>query len=316
MYNLLLITEQASNFVAGVDRSFKIILIIDFIFLIGLTFTMLYFIYRYNKKRNPKATQIKGSLSLEIIWTVIPTILVLVMFYYGWAGWIQMKKAPKDSFDITVNARMWNFTFLYENGRRTDTLFVPMNKSVKLNLVSFDVIHSLYIPAFRVKEDVVPGNKKFMWFIPEREGEYDLFCAEYCGLNHSYMNNIVKVMPEDQFKTWYTDTTKKAASAAVVSPAQEGHRIMKNVGCFACHTIDGARLVGPSFKGIYGHDVTVKTGGETRTIKVDDEYIKRSIYEPSADVVDGFPKGLMVSYQSQLSDEDVGKIIEYLKSLK
>lgn len=316
MYNLSLITEQASNFVAGVDKSFKFILIVDFIFLIGLTFAMLYFIYRYNKKRNPKATQIKGSLTLEIIWTVIPTILVMVMFYYGWAGWVQMKKAPKDSFDITVNARMWNFTFQYENGRRTDTLFVPMNKAVKLNLVSLDVIHSLYIPAFRVKEDVVPGDKKFMWFIPEREGDYDLFCAEYCGLNHSYMNNIVKVMPEGEFNEWYADTTKKAASAAIMSPEKEGERIMNNVGCFACHTRDGARLVGPSFKGIYGHEVTVNTKGEKRTITVDDEYIKRSIYDPGADIVDGFPKGLMVSYQSQLSDEDIQKIIAYLKTLK
>jgi cytochrome c oxidase subunit 2 len=301
--------------VAGVDKSFVIIMGISFIFLIGLTFTMLYFVFKYNKHKNPVATQIKGSTKLEIIWTIIPTILVLVMFYYGWAGWAPMKNAPDDSFNIKVTARMWNFTFEYENGKRTDTLFVPMDKAVKLNLVSLDVIHSLYIPSFRVKEDVVPGREKMVWFIAQREGLYDLFCTEYCGLNHSYMINTVKVMPEQQFNSWYVDTTQQVA-AITDSPAANGKRIMKNIGCFACHTVDGSKLIGPSFKGVYGHDVTVITGGKERVVTVDDEYIKRSIYDPNADVVKGFNKGLMMPYEGQLSDEDIVQITEYLKTLK
>lgn len=308
-------TTNASNFVAGVDKSFVIIMGISFVFLIGLTFTMLYFVFKYNKHKNPVATQIKGSTKLEIIWTIIPTILVLVMFYYGWAGWAPMKKAPDDSFNIKVTARMWNFTFEYENGKRTDTLFVPMDKAVKLNLVSLDVIHSLYIPSFRVKEDVVPGSEKMVWFIAQREGLYDLFCTEYCGLNHSYMINTVKVMPEQQFNSWYVDTTQQVA-AITDSPAANGKRIMKNIGCFACHTVDGSKLIGPSFKGVYGHDVTVITGGKERVVNVDDEYIKRSIYDPNADVVKGFNKGLMMPYEGQLSDDDIVQITEYLKTLK
>ncbi|MDP3432924.1 MAG: cytochrome c oxidase subunit II [Bacteroidota bacterium] len=308
-------TTNASNFVAGVDRSFVIIMGISFVFLIGLTFTMLYFVFKYNKHKNPVATQIKGSTKLEIIWTIIPTILVLVMFYYGWAGWAPMKKAPDDSFNIKVTARMWNFTFEYENGKRTDTLFVPMDKAVKLNLVSLDVIHSLYIPSFRVKEDVVPGREKMVWFIAQREGLYDLFCTEYCGLNHSYMINTVKVMPEQQFNSWYVDTTQQVA-AITDSPAANGKRIMKNIGCFACHTVDGSKLIGPSFKGVYGHEVTIITGGKERVVTVDDEYIKRSIYDPNADVVKGFNKGLMMPYEGQLSDEDIVQITEYLKTLK
>lgn len=308
-------TTNASNFVSDVDRAFIFIMGISFLFLIGLTFTMLYFIYRYNKKKNPVATQIEGSTRLEIIWTVIPTILVLVMFYYGWAGWSPMKKVPKDSFNINVTARMWNFTFEYPNGKKTDTLFVPLNKAVKLNLHSLDVIHSLYIPSFRVKEDVVPGREKFVWFIPQREGLFDLFCAEYCGLNHSYMLNQVKVMNEQKFNSWYVDTTKHVA-AVTDSPVANGQRIMKNIGCFACHTIDGNKLVGPSFKGIYGHKVTVETNGTEREVTVDDEYIKKSIYEPNADVVKGFNKGLMLSYKGQLTDDDIKQITEYLKTLK
>jgi cytochrome c oxidase subunit 2 len=308
-------TTNASNFVTGVDKAFLIILGISFIFLIGLTLVMLYFIFKYNRKKNPQATQIKGSTKLEIIWTVIPTLLVLIMFYYGWAGWLPMKNPPKDAFNIQVTGRMWNFTFDYENGKKTDTLFVPMNKAVKLNLRSLDVIHSLYIPAFRVKEDVVPGRDKFIWFIPQREGIYELFCTEYCGLSHSYMYNWVKVMPEEKFNSWYIDTTKQVA-AVIDSPTANGQRIMKNIGCFACHSIDGSKLVGPSFKGIYGHTATVITGGTEREVMVDDEYIKRSIYEPNADVVKGFNKGLMVSYTGQLSDDDIAQITEYLKTLK
>ncbi len=312
---ILFNTTNASNFVTGVDKSFAIVMGISFVFLIGLTFTMLYFVFKYNKNKNPVATQIKGSTKLEIIWTVIPTILVLVMFYYGWAGWAPMKKAPDDSFNIKVTARMWNFTFEYENGKKTDTLFVPMNKAVKLNLVSLDVIHSLYIPSFRVKEDVVPGREKMAWFIAQREGLYDLFCTEYCGLNHSYMINTVKVMPEQQFNAWYVDTAQQVA-AITDSPAANGKRIMKNIGCFACHSIDGSKIIGPTFKGIYGHQVTVITGGNEREVTIDDEYIKRSIYDPNADVAKGFNKGLMMPYEGQLSDDDIAQITEYLKTLK
>jgi len=275
----------------------------------------LYFVYKYNNKRNPVATQIKGSNKLEIIWTVIPIILVLIMFYYGWAGWTPMRKPPKDTFNITVTGRMWNFAFQYENGRTTDTLFVPQNKAIKMKLVSLDVIHGFYIPAFRIKEDVVPGREKMSWFIPEKEGKFELFCSNYCGMNHSYMYTYVKVMPEKDFNAWYADTTKQVAAAAE-SPSGNGQQIMKTIGCFACHSIDGSKLVGPSFKGIYGHQVTVSTGGNERQVTVDDEYIKKSIFDPNADIVEGFNKGLMQPYTGQLKDEDIKQIIEYLKTLK
>jgi cytochrome c oxidase subunit 2 len=238
------------------------------------------------------------------------------MFYYGWAGWAPMRKAPKDSFNIQVTGRMWNYTFQYENGKTTDTLFVPMNKAVKLKLISMDVIHGFYIPAFRIKEDVVPGREKMAWFIAQREGLFELFCSEYCGMNHSYMYTYVKVMPEQKFNAWYVDTTKHADAAVVESPTANGKRIMKNIGCFACHTVDGNKLVGPSFKGIYGSKVLVETGGTEHEITVNDAYIKKSIYEPNADVVKGFNKGLMQPYVGQLSEGDIAQITEYLKTLK
>lgn len=309
---------QASNFVQGVDKAFLLILGISFFFLIALTVVMIYFIYKYNNKRHPVATQIHGSTTLEIIWTVIPFIITMVMFYYGWAGWNTMQKPPKDAMEVTVIGRMWNFSYEYENGRRTDTLYLPKDQPVKLNLKAMDVLHSFYIPAFRVKQDMVPNKENnFMWFIPQQVGNFEVFCAEYCGLQHSYMYSNVKVMEKGAFDTWITDTTQVAASAAAMaSPGATGKKIMQNIGCFACHTIDGTKLVGPSFKGIWGEEQTVVTGKETRKITVDEEYIKRSIYDPNADVVEGFMKGLMVSYQGQLTDDDIASIIEYLKTVK
>jgi cytochrome c oxidase subunit 2 len=306
---------QASNFVKGVDTVFLITLGVSFFFLIALTVVMLIFIYKYNRKRNPKPTQIEGSTSLEIVWTVIPFLLTMLMFYYGWVGYKPMRKAPSDAMEVTVYGRMWNFSFEYENGKRTDTLYLPKDKPVKLNLVAMDVLHSLYIPAFRVKQDMVPGlENNFMWFEPQRVGEYELFCAEYCGLQHSYMYTSVKVMEDSAFQSWMVDTTQVVAEN-IDSPTATGRRIMQNIGCFACHTTDGSKLVGPSFKGIWGEEVTVTTGGKERQVTVDEEYIRRSIYDPNADVVDGFNKGLMLSYEGQLSEEDIENIIEYLKTL-
>ena len=307
---------RASNFVQGVDTAFLVVLSISFFFLISLTVIMIYFIYRYNKKRNPVATQFHGSTSLEVTWTIIPFLLTLVMFYYGWAGYKPMTKAPKDAMEVNVYGRMWNFSFEYENGKRTDTLFLPKDKPVKLNLVAMDVLHSFYIPAFRVKQDMVPNKENnFMWFEPQRLGLYEIFCAEYCGLQHSYMYSYVRVMEDSSFQSFIADTSM-VASADIDSPTAAGRRIMQNIGCFACHTLDGTKLVGPSFKGIWGAEHTVVTGRETRKVTVDEEYIKRSIYDPNADVVEGFMKGLMITYQGQLSEEDVASIIEYLKTVK
>lgn len=308
----------ASNFVSGTDDAFVVIIGISVIFLVGITAAMLWFIFRYNKKRHPVATQIHGSTSLEIVWTVIPTILVLGMFYYGWAGYQPMIKAPADAMNIKATARMWSWLFEYDNGIKTDTLYIPQDKAVTLDMVSPDVIHSLYIPAFRVKEDIVPGKENKMWFIGTKEGSYELFCTEYCGLSHSYMFTEVKVLPVDEFDAWYArmaDNSLQDSTKPVV-PGAKGKQLVQVNGCIACHSLDGSKLIGPSFKGVYGHDVAVVTNGKEREITVDDEYIKRSIYEPNADVVKGYVQGQMISYKEQLSDDEVAEIIEYLKTLK
>ncbi len=311
------VPQEASNFVAGVDRAFMVILGISAFFLIGLTVVMIVFIYKYRKEKHPKAVQNEGSTRLEIIWTVIPLVLVLVMFYFGWMGWRPMKNPPDEAMHVKAIARMWKFQFQYENGKMTDSLYVPLNEPVILDLVAMDVLHALYIPAFRVKEDMVPGQDKVMWFIPGTVGEYDLFCAEYCGLEHSYMNTAVHVMPKEEFDAWLGDTTVVAGPAGEpeASLADQGREVLRRNGCNACHSVDGSKLVGPSYLGGWGTSRTVITGREERQVLMDADYVKRSIYDPNADVVKGFNKGLMLSYQGMVSEEDVALIIEYLKAL-
>lgn len=306
---------DASNFVSTFNTSFFLMLGISLIFLIGLTITMVYFVFRYNRKRNKTATQIEGSTALEIIWTVIPVLLALLMFYYGWEGWIPMAKPPKDAMNVTTTARMWSFSFLYDNGKQSPDLIIPVNKPVRIKLISLDVLHSLFIPEFRIKADIVPGREKEMWFRSDREGEYELFCAEYCGLRHSYMNAKVQVLAQDKFNTWLAGTNQVSDSTAAQAPGAEGAAIMKVNGCNVCHSSDGSRIVGPSYLNLFGQQQVVLKNGVETTLTADEDYIKRSIYEPDAEVVKGYPKGTMQSYKGVLNDDDIAKIIEYLKSL-
>jgi cytochrome c oxidase subunit 2 len=308
---------EASNYVTTFNASFNLMLWVSLAFIVGLSITMLYFVFRYNRKKHPKADQIEGSIPLEIVWTVIPILLALLMFWYGWSGWTPMNKPPKDALNVTTMARMWSFTFLYENGKQSPDLVVPVNKAVNIKLVSLDVLHSLYIPEFRVKSDIIPGREKTMWFRSDREGEYNLFCAEYCGLRHSYMSSNVRVLPQDEFDKWYSEATLAADSTAArgAKPGAEGLAVIKNNGCTACHSTDGSKIVGPSFLNLYGSQRTVMKGGNAVTLTADDEYIKRSIYEPSAETVQGYPEGVMQSYKGVISEEDVAKIIDYMKTL-
>lgn len=306
--------KNLTNYSDKVDDAFLFILSIIIFFFVAITITIVVFVFKYKAKEGRKASQIEGNTKLEIIWTVIPLILVLAMFYFGWVGWKPLfSDAPKDAMVVKTVARMWNWSFTYENGKKTDTLYIPENKSIKLDLTSLDVIHSIYIPSFRLKQDMAPGRDRSVWFVANTPGKYDLFCTEYCGLQHSYMYTAVVVMPEDKFNAWYIDTTKKV----VVTPkgVHPGLQVMRTNDCLTCHSLNGSKLVGPSYKGIYGKSEEVVTNGKKRTITVDDEYIKRSIYDPNYDIVKGYNKGLMLSYKDLLTDEDIVQLIEYLKTL-
>jgi len=314
-------SSNLSNYSEGVNTAFIVILSITIFFLIALTIALIYFIIRYRRSKNPEATQIHGNLTLEIVWTTIPVLIVLAMFYFGWTAWKPMESKPPDNaMHIETVARMWKWNFKYPNGTRTDTLIIPAGQPVALDMESVDVIHSLYIPAFRIKKDVNPGTPRTAWFIANSPGSYDLFCAEYCGLQHSYMITTVKVLPQEEFNKWYSDTVSSSAPAEgelaeAATTAQLGAKILQQIGCNACHSLDGSTIVGPSYKGLFGHKITVIANGQEKEVTADEEYIRRSILEPDAEVVKGFSKGLMQSYKGQLSDEEIDQIIDYLKTL-
>jgi cytochrome c oxidase subunit II len=197
-----MIIAQTVNFAESVDEAFLFILIVSVFFLVLITGLIIYFIIKYSRKRNKKPKNIHGNIPLEILWTVVPTILVLIMFWYGWVGYKQMSSPPDDALEVDVTAQMWLWKFKYKNGVQSDSLYVPLNQPVKTYLTSLDVNHSFYIPEFRLKKDVLPGRNNFAWFLPDKLGSFTILCAEYCGLNHSYMLNKVIVLPQDEFDIW------------------------------------------------------------------------------------------------------------------
>jgi cytochrome c oxidase subunit 2 len=304
-----MLLQVASNFVEGVDKAFFIIMGIGVIFLVGLTTLMLVFVFKYNKKKHPKAVQVKERMILEVTWTAIPLLIVGFMFYYGYIAFMPMRNAPDDAIQVTAVGKMWEWNFIYANGKESKKLVVPFNKAVNLKLISLDVVHSLYIPAYRIKEDMVKGEEGFMWFIPTQKGRFDILCAEYCGVRHSYMSSEVDVIDEDKFNLWLTIIDKKSNKEEL-----PGFLVLKNNACTGCHSLDGTKLVGPSFKGLYGRSEIVLTNDVERNIKVDEEYIKASIVNPDIDVVKDYNKGLMKSYQTVLKDEEIQQIIEYFKT--
>jgi cytochrome c oxidase subunit 2 len=301
--------QGASNFAQGVDNVFMFIVLISAVFLVGLTGTMIWFVIRYNHKRNPKPTQIKDNTLMEILWIVIPLIIVLAMFYYGYVVYKPMRNAPEDSMVVKATGQMWDWSFEYENGKVSYELFLPVGKPVKLLLYSPDVIHSFYIPAFRIKEDMVPGKENQMWFIPTALGSFDVLCAEYCGLRHSFMTTKAIIMPEEDFEKWLVEIPP-------VTVESLGLKILRNNACVSCHSLDGTKLVGPTFQNLYGEPRQVLVGGKEITMVADSAYIYDAIVDPDREIVKGYPTGQMRSYKNVIPHEDIGALIEFFRQRK
>jgi cytochrome c oxidase subunit 2 len=300
-----------------------------FFFILGISVTllflntavMIYFVFRYSRKRNPVAQDVKDSTTIEVLWTVIPTILVLVIFFAGWKGFQYMRTVPPDAMPIKVTARQFSWTFEYENGKQDSVLRVPVRKPVKLLIGSADVLHSLYIPAYRIKEDAVPGRQTYLWFLPDEIGSYDLFCTEYCGVGHSSMITKVEVLSRQDFDAWYGG---EAQAPAEKEPREhKEHRVEKPggaglvqvKGCIACHSIDGSPKIGPTLKGLFGKKEAVLHDGKEREMMVDEAFLREKILQPEINRIKGFPP-IMPSQKGQLTDEEIDAIVDYLKSLK
>jgi len=309
--------NNVSTFSADIDRAFWITTGISIMVFMLVTGLMVYFIFRYHHSRvKPEEIRnIKDHLGLEITWTVIPTILFFLIFYYGYSAFREIRTMPEDAFTIDVLGKRWSWTFTYPNGKQTAELYVPKEKNIRLHLHApvDDVLHSFYVPAFRIKEDVVPGKENHLWFNATVTGRYDIQCAEYCGTRHSYMLSKVEVMENDAFDEWYA-SDRPSPHDKGTSAGGEGETLYKTLGCSSCHSLDGSIIIGPSFKGIYGKKIKVLTAGKPRELVVDDAYLRNSIRTPGKDVVEGFSKGIMPNLSDQINNEQMESLIIFIKA--
>ncbi len=305
----LFFPEPTSTTAETVDNLFYFILGVCVIFFLLIVALMITFVLKYREKPGvgPQPSPSHNNW-LEILWSVIPGCIVGAIFVWGFWGYMDMRQAPDDSYEIQVVAKKWSWSFIYPNGHVDNNLHVPLDRPVRLMMSSDDVIHSLYIPAFRIKMDLVPGRYSTTWFQADTVGQYTLFCAEYCGTQHSTMLAKVVVHPSGEFESWLEDA---ANFLERVTPVEAGEILYQRRGCVQCHSVDGSAKTGPSFKDVFGTQQAMTDG---TTVEVDENYIRESILEPQAKVRAGY-KPVMPTYQGQLKDEEIAAIIAYIKSL-
>ncbi len=338
--------KQASSFAADADWVYMMIMWICVLFFVPMVFCMVYFPWKYLKPKGQKAeSNVSHNTPLELAWSILPSFLLVWMFLQGTWSFLDIRTPPDGAYDIGVQAFKWGWTFDYGNGTFHPELHVVNGEPTKISMRSSDVIHSLYVPAFRAKKDVVPGRYNFLWFQPsvpsEKVGEteltaakaafekqgggkwdyetnqftpdgfrfYDLYCAEYCGKDHSRMQTVVVVHEtQAELDAWIKQYSARDASEA---PSVYGEKLYNRRGCASCHSLDGSKRVGPSFQGIYDrkHEFADGTSSDA-----DANYIRESILVPKAKIVAGYAP-VMPSYKGQLSDDDIASIIAYLETL-
>jgi cytochrome c oxidase subunit II len=310
----LFMPTQASTLAANQDALFYFIYYLCFLFFVVIVGAMILFVVKGRHKndgRPVKTSANKGNHTLEVVWSVIPGILMVVIFGWGFKDWVKTVVPPGNAIEVRVTGQKWNWAFDYtSSGVQSAQLVVPEGQPVRLTMSSKDVIHSFYVPAFRVKRDVLPGRYTVMWFEATQRGEFAIECTEYCGTSHSNMLSKVRVVPQEEYDQWIADGGD--LGGAGVPAADLGAKLYEAKGCNACHTLDGSAKIGPSFKGLYGREAKFVDG---QGYKADDTYIRQSILEPQAHVVQGYPP-VMPSFQGQLNDKQIAALIEYMKTLK
>jgi cytochrome c oxidase subunit 2 len=300
-------SAQLVNAAHEVDKSFLFIFGASALLLALLTAAMLWFVFRYNRKRHPVADQTEGNLWAEIVWTVLPTILVMGMFVSGWSSYKALRQVPAGALEVKVTARMWTWDFEYAGGRKSKILYAPVGRPVKLLLSSEDVLHGFYAPAFRIKIDTVPGMTTYAWFTAEKEGDYVVFCSVYCGLQHAKMLTSIRAVSPAAFDAWL-------AEGAVKPEEAPGRALLENKGCLGCHSLDGSPAVGPSFKDLWGRKVIlVAPNGSKSTVTTDEGYLRRAILGPKDRTVEGFDP-IMPSFGGQISEDEMTLILDFLRT--
>ena len=303
------VPERASTLAPKVDGLYFYLIGVTIFFSVLITATLVFFVIKY-RRRSPSEVPrpVAGSLKLETLWTVIPFIIAMSMFVWGADLFFQQYRMPKDGLEVYVVGKQWMWKVQHTTGQREiNELHVPVGRKVKLIMTTEDVIHSFFIPAFRTKADVVPGRYTTLWFEPTKPGRYHLFCAEYCGTNHSGMTGWVEVMEPQEFDEWL------AGASNLESPVAAGQKLFQSQGCTSCHGANGEGGKGPPLVGVYGSTVKLEGG---QSVEADESYIRESVRNPQAQIVEGFRQPLMPTYyKEQLSEEHLLQIMTFIKSL-
>jgi cytochrome c oxidase subunit II len=302
-----LFPEQASTMAGRVDALYFFLVGLSAFFSILIAGLIVYFAVKF-RRRSPQAVgdRIHGGMALEITWTVLPLFMVLGIFVWGASVFFAMARPPDETINIYVVGKQWMWKFQHLDGQREiDELHVPVNRAVKLIMTSEDVIHDLFVPAFRIKADVLPGRYTSIWFQATKPGRYHLFCAEYCGTKHSGMIGAVVVMDPTEYQAWLSGGGPEG------SLAEGGAKLFASLACNTCHRPD-AQGRGPVLEGLFGKTVTLQSG---ETVTVDEAYVRESILNPSAKVAAGF-QPIMPTFQGLVTEEQLLELIEYVKSLQ
>lgn len=304
--------NEVSHIAGQVDSVFIFITAIGLFFFLLTQGFLIYFALRYRRKKKEEEAEtpyITGNLLLETVWVVIPSLLILAIFYYGYVVFMEIRTPPVGAPEIVVTAKQWLYQFRYPDGRQEiNQVRVPVDKPVKFVMTSQDVLHGFFLPSFRVMQDILPGRYTYLWLQPRKEGKYDIYCTQYCGTGHSVMRATLVVMKAKEYEEWLKGEEKEKEEPL----SEKGEELLEKTGCLACHSLDGTVKVGPTLKGVFGHKVTMTDGS---TVVADDNYIRESILEPNAKVVKGFPP-VMPTFKGILKDDDITAIIAYLKTLK
>ncbi len=306
----------ASTFAYDVDFVLTLVTVISVVSCVLIAFLLIYFVIKYRRKTDNDSTpHITGDSFLETLWTVIPTILCIVIFIYGYIYYDEYTTTPKNAYEINVTTRKWMWSFDYPNGKKTlNELYVPIDQPIRLVMQSEDVLHSFFVPAFRVKQDTIGNRYTFMNFTATEEGVFKIYCTEYCGAGHSNMDGKVHVLDRIEYAAWESGSETDIVTASADTPLHEiGKGLHQSAGCVACHNVSGADGgLGPTWKGLFGKKREFEDGS---SLVVDENYLRESIEIPNAKIVKGY-QPIMPAYKGVLSDSEITAIIEYIKILK
>ncbi len=301
---------QATKIAESYDNLYLFLLIISAVASALVIFGMLYFVFKYRRKsENDKTAYITHNNTAEFLWSFIPFVLFMVCFAWGWKVYHEMRDIPDNAYEIYVKGYKWGWDFEYNSGRTASgEIYVPANRPVKLLMTSKDVIHSFYIPSFRVKQDAVPGKYSSLWFEVKEPGTYQVFCTEYCGMSHSGMLAKLIALPQNEFDAWL-----KGKELKELTPIEKGQKLYITRSCNTCHSVDGNNAMnGPTFKGLVGKKREFTDGS---SVVADENYIRESILNAQLKIVKG-RQPVMPPYQGVISEDEVRYLIEYIKSVQ